>query len=84
LMLNNTFTKQQLDQLTKESSDWMISHGMMLNKKTMQLTHAPVTLCPSQFPRSLFEFSYRLTPLFQTLVHRISCDMDYCEFIGSK
>jgi hypothetical protein len=58
----------------EKSIDYTLSHGLVIRHPTdpASVVHAPFSLSPAQFPRSLFSSALALQPNFNTLVHRIS------------
>jgi glutathione synthase len=45
------------------------------------VSHAPMSLFPSPFPKSCYDEAVRLQPLFNALVHKISKDAVYLDKI---
>jgi uncharacterized membrane protein len=54
--------------------DYALTHGLVVRHPTdiSAVIHAPFSLNPSPFPRSLFQTALHLQPLFNTLVHHLS------------
>ncbi len=77
---NIGLTDKQWEEVGTEASDWMMCHGVLMRTKGKGLlTHAPFTMLPCPYPRSLFEEAIMLAPLFNLLVHETSQDEEFIE-----
>ncbi|KAJ3159451.1 hypothetical protein HDU86_001769 [Geranomyces michiganensis] len=72
----------QLDELKNHAVDWALAHGLVVrapappgaDSSIPAVTHAPVALFPSPFPRRCYEQALALQPLFNQLVDNIARD----------
>ncbi|TPX63011.1 glutathione synthase [Powellomyces hirtus] len=81
-------SEAQLDELKTHAVDWALAHGLVVRAPTSSgaspaesavpaVTHAPVALFPSPFPRKLFEQALVLQPLFNELVDNVARDHEF-------
>ena len=63
--------------------DWCHINGFVM-KSGEKYVHAPFAKEPSPFPRSQYEFAIKLQPVINELVHKLSMDFEFLEFVSSK
>jgi glutathione synthase len=77
---NIGITDKEFEEIGVEAQDWMLCHGVLMRTKGKGLlTHAPFTLLPCPYPRTLFKTAWNLSPLFNLLVHETSQDEEFIE-----
>jgi hypothetical protein len=80
-------SEQQLQDLTRRASAYALSHALLyLPPGTPQqeliptsAIHAPISLFPSLFPRTLFQRALRLQSIYNVLYARISLDEEFLD-----
>jgi glutathione synthase len=76
--MNTTLTAEELEELKNAAIDYALTHGLVVKDKvTNVVSHAPVTLFPSPFPRAAFQEAYDLQPYFNLLVEKIANDDEF-------
>ncbi|KAL1921699.1 uncharacterized protein VTP21DRAFT_10341 [Calcarisporiella thermophila] len=75
---------KQLKQLRDLAVDFALGRGLVIrpsasnaNSSDAYVTHAPVALFPSPFPRHCFERAVAVQPLFNRLIHRCATDENF-------
>eukprot|EP01041_Mallomonas_annulata_P001976 gene1976-3842_t len=66
-----------LERVVKQATTWCGINGLMYTDGNLTWSHAPVTLIPNTFPKSAFSFAQDISPIFNTLVDKISRDRDF-------
>ncbi|KAI9017774.1 glutathione synthase [Gaertneriomyces semiglobifer] len=74
----------KLDELKGHAVDWAIAHGLVVrppatttNADAPLVTHAPIALFPSPFPRNSYELAIQYQPLFNKLVDAVARDENF-------
>jgi len=71
---------KEIQNLVQEAMAYAAAHGMLVAAKestTHAFNHIPFCLFPVKIPKTEFEKGLQLSPLFTTLVDRISRDPDW-------
>ncbi|OQS05721.1 hypothetical protein THRCLA_02184 [Thraustotheca clavata] len=63
--------------LLQEATAFAAAHGMLVQAPEARYAHLPYCLLPVKFPKKQFEKGVALSPLFGTLVERISQDPNW-------
>ncbi|KAF9266218.1 glutathione synthase [Marasmius fiardii PR-910] len=87
-----TLTSLQRQELHKLATTWALSHGLCylppatpgatstsIDPPPAASIHAPVSLLPTPFPRSLFLSAQRLQPIYNTLYSRVALDTEFLD-----
>ncbi|RDB14681.1 Glutathione synthetase [Hypsizygus marmoreus] len=81
-----TLSKDQLDDLTLQATSYAFSTGLLYLPPTQpqppiptSAIHAPLSLFPSPFPRSLFQLAQRLQRIYNILYSRIAQDEEFLD-----
>jgi glutathione synthase len=73
----------ELDAIRAEAIDWSLAHGLVVRptlekqqhfEHNAAVTHAPLALYPTPFPRAEFSKAKELQAPWNTLIHRMSQD----------
>ncbi|KAL4080603.1 hypothetical protein J3A83DRAFT_4422567 [Scleroderma citrinum] len=79
-------TDAQIEALTRHATAYALSHGLTFLPPCItqpssppSAVHAPISLIPSPFPRSIFERAQRLQSLYNILYGRVSMDDDFLD-----
>lgn len=77
----NTATKHEVSSemgsLIQESIAYASAHGLLLASDSGSYIHAPFSLLPIPFPLAQFDKGIQLSPLYATLVDRVSRDLPW-------
>jgi hypothetical protein len=75
----------QREHLTVLASTWALSHGLVYlpvsPTERGTAIHAPFTLLPTPFPRSLFERAQTIQKAYNVLYSRIALDWDFLDSV---
>jgi glutathione synthase len=78
-----TLCDQQLELLKTSAMNFAMAKGMLMlpveNQNSSLAAHAPFALFPSPFPRAGYEYSVKVQPIFNKLVHNLSRDNAFIE-----
>lgn len=65
------------ERLVRQAATWSGINGLLYTDGKLQYTPAPVTLTPTPYPWSEFEYTQRVQPLFNTLVDKVARDREF-------
>jgi len=81
-------SKEQLELLSQLAATYALSHGLLYLPPAEHqpmipnaAIHAPFSLCPSLFPRQLFEKSKRIQRTYNILYARIAMDEQFLDHV---
>lgn len=81
-----TLSRAQLDDLTLQAASNAYDTGLLYLPSIQPVppippyvTHAPISLFPSLFPRHLFELARRLQPTYHVLYARVAQDVEFLD-----
>lgn len=63
--------------LIKDAVSWCGLNGLMYTDGNLSWSHAPVTLVPSTFPQSSFQYVEQMQPLINKMVDKIARDREF-------
>ncbi|KAF0718940.1 Aste57867_1374 [Aphanomyces stellatus] len=67
----------QVQRFLTEATAYAAGHGMLVQAPEQRYAHLPYCLFPVPFPKKQFDLGIELSPLFATLVDRVSADPDW-------
>ncbi|KAG5394543.1 hypothetical protein IGI04_024506 [Brassica rapa subsp. trilocularis] len=82
------FDDEFVQKLVYDALVWCSLHGLVVGDKTYQksgtvpgvgMTHAPISLLPTQFPESYWKQACEVAPIFNELVDRVSLDAKFIQ-----
>ncbi|CAF2089363.1 unnamed protein product [Brassica napus] len=82
------FDDEFVQKLVYDALVWCSLHGLVVGDKTYQksgtvpgvgMTHAPISLLPTQFPESYWKQACEVAPIFNELVDRVSLDAQFIQ-----
>ncbi|KAG7097431.1 hypothetical protein E1B28_004775 [Marasmius oreades] len=87
-----TLTSLQREELHKSATTWALSHGLCYlppstsdrpsnstSSPPVATIHAPISLIPTPFPRSLFHSAQSLQSVYNTLYSRVALDTEFLD-----
>ena len=73
--------QKQLANVVFNIKDWQITHGMLLkfgpNVENVHAVPVGVSVCPTPFPKALFEEAQKMQAIYNRLYARVSGDEEW-------